>query len=124
MNDTLYNGNILILKKIDKSIDRFDIVVVNYRDEKIIKRVIGLPEEDVEYRSDTLYINGERVEETYGNSTTRDFSDYCGENEYFVMGDNRVNSKDSRMIGCVKKEDIVGTTDFILFPLNKFGFVD
>ena len=124
MNTTLHDGNIMVLKKFDKSIERFDIVVIKYKDEKIIKRVIGLPEEDIEYKDDTLYINGERVEETYGSNTTRNFKDYCGKNEYFVLGDNRGNSKDSRSIGCVKKNDIIGTTRLVLFPFNRIGIVD
>lgn len=124
MMTTLQDGNIMILKKIDKNIDRFDIVVVNYKNEKIIKRVIGLPEEEVEYKNNVLYIDGKEVEEEYGSNLTRDFKDYCGKDEYFVMGDNRGNSKDSRMIGCVNKNDIVGSTDLRLFPINKFGLVD
>ena len=124
MMTTLQHGNIMILKKIDKNIDRFDIVVVNYKNEKIIKRVIGLPEEEVEYQNNVLYIDGKEVEEEYGSNLTKDFRDYCGKDEYFVMGDNRGNSKDSRMIGCVNKNDIVGSTDLRLFPINKFGLVD
>ena len=124
MMTTLQDGNIMILKKIDKNIDRFDIVVVNYKNEKIIKRVIGLPEEEVEYQNNVLYIDGKEVEEEYGSNLTKDFRDYCGKDEYFVMGDNRGNSKDSRMIGCVNKNDIVGSTDLRLFPINKFGLVD
>lgn len=124
MMTTLQDGNIMILKKIDKNIDRFDIVVVNYKNEKIIKRVIGLPEEEVEYKNNVLYIDGKEVEEEYGSNLTKDFKDYCGKDEYFVMGDNRGNSKDSRMIGCVNKNDIVGSTDLRLFPINKIGLVD
>lgn len=124
MMTTLQDGNIMILKKIDKNIDRFDIVVVNYKNEKIIKRVIGLPEEEVEYKNNVLYIDGKEIEEEYGSNLTKDFKDYCGKDEYFVMGDNRGNSKDSRMIGCVNKNDIVGSTDLRLFPINKIGLVD
>lgn len=124
MNDTLKNGNLMILKKYEKNkIDRFDIVVVKARDEKIIKRVIGLPKEDIEYKADTLYINGKEVEENFGKGVTSDFKDYCAEDEYFVMGDNRNNSVDSRMIGCVNKDQIMGTTNFVFFPFSKFGSV-
>ena len=124
MNDTLKNGNLMILKKYEKNkIDRSDIVVVKARDEKIIKRVIGLPKEDIEYKADTLYINGKEVEENFGKGVTSDFKDYCAEDEYFVMGDNRNNSVDSRMIGCVNKDQIMGTTNFVFFPFSKFGSV-
>lgn len=124
MYNTLQDGNLMILKKYDKDIERFDIVVINYEKEKIIKRVIGMPKEDIEYKDNELYINGEPVEETYGYGSTKNFKDYCGEDEYFVMGDNRENSKDSRMIGCVNKKYIIGSTNIRFFPFKKIGKVD
>lgn len=123
MYNTLQDGNLMILKKYDKSYDRFNIVVVNYEKEKIIKRIIGMPKEDIEYKEGNLYINDELVEEHYGYGNTDNFKDYCGENEYFVMGDNRENSKDSRMIGCVNEKDILGTTDLRFYPFNKVGII-
>lgn len=124
MNDTLENGNLMILKKYKKNdIHRFDIVVVKAEDEKIIKRVIGLPKEDVEYKDDTLYINGKVIKDNYGKESTENFKDYCSEDEYFVMGDNRNNSLDSRRIGCVNKKQIMGTTNFVFFPFSKIGKV-
>lgn len=125
MYPTLDNGNFMILKKYDKgNIDRFDIVVIARDKEKLIKRVIGLPKEDIEYRDGELYIDDEYVEDKFGNGNTRDFVDYCAKDEYFVLGDNREDSTDSRIFGCVKKEDILGTTNFIVFPFNKWGKVE
>lgn len=123
MNNTLKDGYLMILKKFDKKIERGDIVVVKYGDEKIIKRVIGLPKEDVKYENGILYINDIETKDEKAHGKTKDFKYYCGDDEYFVMGDNRENSLDSRIIGCIKKEKIMGTTDFILFPFNKFGIV-
>lgn len=123
MLNTLEDGNLMILKKYDKSIERFDIVVVKTGNEKIIKRVIGLPKEDIEYKENKLYINGELLENEFGIGYTGDFVDYCREDEYFVLGDNREDSIDSRRIGCVKKSQISGTTNFVIFPFNKWGSV-
>ncbi len=123
MLNTLEDGNLMILKKYDKTIERNDIVVVKAGKEKIIKRVIGLPKEDIEYNDNKLYINGELMESEFGIGNTGDFVDYCREDEYFVLGDNREDSIDSRIIGCVKRKQILGTTNFVIFPFNKWGSV-
>ena len=132
MVPTLNDGDIMILDKIGyklNGLDRFDIVVVDYDGEKIIKRVIGLPGDHVEYRNNLLYINGKHVEEEYGRKETSDFVlEYLGEsiipeNKYLVLGDNRPISKDSRLIGLIDKRDIEGYTSIVLFPFNKFGSV-
>ena len=68
----------------------------------------------------SLFINNELTKANYGKGKTKDFRDYCGKDEYFIMGDNRENSLDSRIIGCVSKEKIKGTTDFVLFPFGKW----
>lgn len=126
MANTLKNGEILLLNKFDyrfNKIERFDIVVVKVRGERIIKRVIGLPEETLKYENGILYINDKMIEENYLDEVTKDFTydgkipDEC----YFVMGDNRDDSLDSRYFGCFKKEDILGHADFVLFPFAKFG---
>ena len=124
MNNTLKDGYLMILKKYEKnSIDRFDIVVIYQGGDKLIKRVIGLPKEDIEYKNNELYINDEIIINTFGDGNTNDFKDYCAENEYFVLGDNRENSKDSRVFGCVNENDILGTTNFVFFPFSKIGKV-
>lgn len=124
MYNTLKEGDLMILKKYDKNYDRFDIVVVNDNGKKIIKRIIGLPKETIEYKDSILYINEEVMEDAYSKSETKDFKGYCAEDEYFVMGDNRLVSKDSRIIGCIEKKDIVGKASFRFFPFSAFGIVD
>lgn len=98
-------------------IDRFDIVIVehkNYKD-RLVKRVVGLPGETIEYKDNVLYVNGEKVEENflpegtitktyYGN----DIKVTLGKDEYYVLGDNRENSSDSRSLGPIKKSQIKG----------------
>ena len=124
MDDTLKNGEIMVLKKYDKSIERFDIVVVDIGYEKVIKRVIALPKEEFEFKNKELYVNGKKIDKKFGKGNTVDFKDYCGADEYFVMGDNRENSLDSRSFGCIKKKQILGTTNLVLFPFKKAGIVE
>ena len=125
MYDTLKNNDIMVLNKLGKNdINRFDIVVVDIGTEKVIKRVIGLPDEDIEYKENVLYINGKEIKNNYGNGNTKDFVDYCPSGSYFVMGDNRENSLDSRVFSCVTKKQILGKTHIILFPFNRIGKVD
>lgn len=130
MNETLEDGEIMILNKIDytfNEINRYDIVVVKTEDSKIIKRVIGLPGETLKYENNTLYINGKETEEPYLTEETEDFNitelgcDKIPQDCYFVMGDNRNNSSDSRIIGCVKKENIEGSASLVIYPFKEAG---
>ena len=120
----------MILNKIDytfNEINRYDIVVVKTEDSKIIKRVIGLPGETLKYENNTLYINGKETEEPYLTEETEDFNitelgyDKIPQDCYFVMGDNRNNSSDSRIIGCVKKENIEGSASLVIYPFKEAG---
>lgn len=117
MDPTLANNEILLLNKFDKSYKRFDIIVFNYNSSKLVKRIIGLPGDKVEYIDDKLYINGEVIEEKYKRKETSDYtSDVVPDDMYFVMGDNRSNSLDSRYIGFIRKEDIDGTVKLSIIP--------
>ena len=131
MNDTLINNDILILNKMDKKYERFDIVVINYNNTKLVKRIIGLPGENIEYKDNTLYINDKEYKDIE-TSRTKDFSikelyevEKIPEDTYFVMGDNRNNSLDSRdyRVGFINKDDIVGVTVFRIYPFNSIGSV-
>ena len=123
MNDTLKDGDVLLLKKYDKEYSRGEIVVFNHEGSKLVKRVIGLPGEYVSYDKGKLYINGEEVEDKFA-LITRDYElavfeiDYIPEGYYFVIGDNRNRSSDSRIIGLISENDILGTTSFSLLPFK------
>lgn len=124
MYDTLKGNEICILYKLGK-INRFDIIVTEYENEKLIKRVIGMPGETIEVENGFIYINDKRIKDDYGYGETDDFEKITlNDDEYFVMGDNRKISKDSRLIGPVKEKDISGTTNLILYPFNKIGKID
>jgi signal peptidase I len=125
MYPTLKNNELLLLKKYDSSYKRYDIVVLDYKNEKLIKRVIGLPGEIVEYKDGILYIDGNKTEDDF-SSITSDFKSSelitgsIPEGYYLVMGDNRKNSIDSRTIGLINEDDINGVTNFSLWPFGTF----
>ena len=123
MKDTLFNNDLVIVNKIalKKGINRFDIVVVKADNTTIIKRVIGLPNEKVQYIDNKLYINDELVETPFEFKDTNDFEMTSGEDEYVVLGDNRSISKDSRYIGPVSRSQIKGKVNFVIFPFKRFG---
>ena len=124
MNDTLKDGDIMILNIIGyktSSLKRFDIVVVDNGKDYLIKRVIGLPNEEIEYKDNKLYVNGKLVKDKYGNGNTKDFKVTVNNNSYYVLGDNREDSLDSRYYGSFNKKKILGKTNFTLFPFNRFG---
>ena len=127
MYPTLHDGDFgfsFVLKK-NLGIDRFDVVVVNNEDNanRLVKRVIGLPGETVEYVHNVLYINGvETAEPFLGEGVmTNDFKITLNDDEYFVMGDNREVSRDSRYYGPFNYEDFVASGVLVLWPLNDFG---
>ena len=128
MFPTLKNKEILLLKKYDHSFEYYDIVVVNYKGKKIIKRVIGKPNDHIQYIDGKLYVNEKEIIDHF-STITYDFNiEKLGytkipEGHYLVLGDNRTISSDSRSIGLIAKKDIIGTTDFRLFPLGQFGKV-
>ena len=120
MQETLHTNDILILRRTSK-INRYDIVVANHNGDKLIKRVMGIPGDKIKCVSGTIYVNNEEVS-NYGYGTSFDFAQVIlGENEYFLIGDNREDSLDSRYFGPVEKGNISGVADFRVFPFTKIG---
>ncbi len=123
MDPTLKDKSIMLLDKTKKytGFKRMDIIVIKYDNEYLIKRIIGLPGEKVRYENNKLYINNKEIEDSFSH-VTYDFNTVSlKSNEYFVMGDNRKDSLDSRLIGPIDIKKIKGSAYFTLFPLNKFG---
>ncbi len=133
MKPNLNDGELLLVKKIgynEKTIKRFDIVVIKKDKEEIIKRVIGLPGEHISYKNNKLYVNDKLVTEDYTHLDTKDFNleEICTcstipEGKYLVLGDNRPISKDSRSIGLIDEKDIIGKSVFRLWPISKIGTI-
>lgn len=124
MNDTLQDGDIMILDIVGyrfSKIKRFDIVVVDRGKEYIIKRVIGLPGETIEYKDNELYVDGKKIEDQYGSDRTEDFTVKVPKDSYFVLGDNRTNSLDSRYFGPFRRNKILGRTSLTLYPFDRIG---
>lgn len=125
MKNTLKNGDILLLYKLS-SINRFDIIVLDEEkdNEKIIKRVIGLPGETVAIKKGKIYINDKVIDDEYAYGETSDYNKVTlKDDEYFILGDNRLISKDSRYFGPIKDNEIKGKIVFRLFPFTKIGTV-
>ncbi len=137
MNDTLTDGDNLIVEKLSYRFgdpQRFDIIVFQpYEDSKeyYIKRIIGLPGETVRIDDEgNIYINGELLEEDYGKETIQNPGRASeeitlGEDEYFVLGDNRTNSTDSRneRVGNVSRASLVGKAWVRIWPLGSVGLL-
>lgn len=140
MYDTLKDGEILLLGKINyqiSEIERFDIAVIKDVDnDYIIKRIIGLPGDDVEYKDNILYINGEKQEQNFTSDPTEDFTleEVCKihnvecngkipDGMYLVLGDNRDISADSRVKGLINRDQIQGQAIFRIWPLNRFSTI-
>ena len=138
MENTFWNGDQLLIEKVTrhfKEYERFDIVVFDpandFSQGHYVKRIIGLPGETVQIIGENIYINGEVLVETFGKSPIV----YAGlaaepitlqEGEYFVLGDNRDISLDSRYesVGLVEQTQMEGKVILQIYPLSKFGMVD
>ncbi|MFP4697514.1 MAG: signal peptidase I [Eubacteriales bacterium] len=136
MEPTLHNGDQIIINKISYRFSepkRFDIVVFPYKQNQkqfYIKRIIGLPGETVKIQDGHIYIDGELLEENYGldeikQSGRADEEIIVEEDEYFVLGDNRNNSSDSRFVdvGNIAKKDIQGKAWLRIWPFGDFGTI-
>lgn len=126
MYPTLEGNEIMLLNKL-ADIDRFDIVVLQLEgeDSNLIKRIIGLPGETVEISENQIYIDGELLDDPYGYGITYNIDPVTlGDDEYFILGDNRIISLDSRSFGKIHRSEIKGTTNFIMYPFGKIGKVE
>ncbi len=136
METTLSDGDHLIVDKISyrfREPQRYEIVVFPYRYEKntyYIKRIIGLPGETIQIKDGQILIDGETYQENgefpgIENAGVAETKVALDSGEYFVLGDNRNNSEDSRYadMGNVKKRNIIGKVWFIASPWSRFGFV-
>lgn len=125
MYPTLEGDEIMILNKLGK-IDRYDIVVVHLdnKNDNLIKRVIALPGEKIKIENSKIYINGEEIPDEFGYGETYNIDEVeLNEDEYYILGDNRIISLDSRVFGKINKKNIKGTASLAIFPFNKFGKV-
>ena len=137
MYPTLHNGDRMVLSKVG-DIHRFDVVILKAPDENVeyIKRVIGMPGDTVEMKNSVLYINGKKVDQPFINTEALakqtvfidDFTlesltgeSKVPEGKYFVLGDNRGVSKDSRMIGFIDRSAIEGKAVFTIWPFGRIG---
>lgn len=143
MENTLFNNDIVLINGLGGKIGdihRFDVVVLDCEElnERIIKRVIGLPGDHIVYKNDELYINGEHIKQSFLDQDfinyskqqysvsffTNDFEARVGENEIFVLGDNRLRSTDSRDLGNFSFDEIVGKEGLVIFPLDDIKWLD
>lgn len=133
MEPNFDSGEIIITNKLSYSYkppQRGDVVVLRFPGDpdrsKYIKRIIGLPSETLEIKSSKIYINNKELVESYISPTTYTGPDMripIGKDEYFIMGDNRLNSNDSRIWGVARRNDLIGKGFFVLTPLSKYGFI-
>ncbi|RSL30517.1 signal peptidase I [Salibacterium salarium] len=140
MMPTIENGERLIINKIGYEFsepDRYDLIVFHANEESdYIKRVIGLPGDNIKYEDDTLYVNGQAQKEEFltpyksqtgSGDFTNDFTlegitdqSTVPEGKIFVLGDNRQNSMDSRQLGFINMDEIVGKANIRYWPVDEF----
>ena len=125
MLPTLSSGNVVLVSRLADPYERFDVVIVEIPDEIIVKRIIGTPGDTVHIRDRRVYINEDELDDIITEHL--DFSGIAtvrvrlGEGEYFVLGDNRSISKDSRNpeVGVVKEEQIIGRAIVSIVPMKR-----
>lgn len=130
MDPTLEDGNRIIFNKFIYFIgepDRGDVVIIEHPLKNYVKRVIALPEETIEMKNHVLYIDDEVYDQPFITEDAKRHTGNFGpikipDESYFVMGDNRAISKDSRNgLGFIDEDDIIGRSEFIIFPFNEWS---
>ena len=131
MRDTLQSGDIALVTRFDYRSGppgRGDVVECRFpgRADTYVKRVVGLPGDDIAFFGGALTVNGKAVREDYVSSPTGDYAVQLGEDEYLVLGDNRAESYDGRMddMGPIGADAFLGRVRWVLWPLNRFGAVN
>lgn len=134
MEPTLYDGDQLVIDMLSYrfgEVERFDIIVFPHEPKLFyIKRIIGLPGEHIEIVNGKVEVNGEVIDDAYGFDIIRQYGDSLPmdipDNEYFVMGDNRNSSQDSRytVVGTIEKEEIMGKAIVRVWPFSTFGALE
>ncbi len=135
MEPTFDDNDYVIMQRMYRSKSRYDFVVVKpdeFEDHYLIKRIIGLPGEVIRIDNGEVYVDDQRLEETYllegvvtecyNNEDTCSFE--LDESSYFLLGDNRENSSDSRHFGLVNESAIYGVVNYRIWPLNAFGRIE
>lgn len=126
MTPTVKENSVFIINKLVynlRDIKRNEIIVLKHDEKFMIKRVIGLPGDNIQYKNSILYIDGEPYKEKFlgDDVITEDYeTGIIPDNKYFVLGDNRSNSLDGNDFGLIDKKDIVGKAWIIVWPLNEF----
>ncbi len=137
MEPNFHNGEYLLVDKISYRLNppkRGDVIVLHPPSSpqlNYIKRIIALPGEKIDIRSGEIFVNQAKIDEQYipkeltlvKHTQAANFSQLLGETEYFVLGDNRDHSSDSREWGMVPRENIIGRAMLVVFPVNNFGLV-
>ncbi|MFA9463652.1 MAG: signal peptidase I [Velocimicrobium sp.] len=136
MENCLNDSDYIIINKLSYRLNdpnRYDVIVFPYNKDKTIyyvKRIIGLPGETVQIINSSIYIDGKLLNEFFGKESMDEYTEgiakdkiVLGDNEYFVLGDNRNNSTDSRdaEVGLIKKRNILGKAVFRIYPFPSFG---
>jgi len=136
MENSLKDGDHIIINKLAYSYHapkRYDVIVFPYNKDKniyYVKRIIGLPGETIQIINSSIFIDGKLLYESFGKESMDEYTEgiakdkiSLGEDEYFVLGDNRNDSKDSRdkAVGAIKKEDILGKAVFCMYPFSSVG---
>ena len=134
MNPTLENFDFALSNRLSivlgGEIERFDIVVVQSEEGEIVKRVVGIPGDTISYVNGVLSVNGTQIEEDYiiddpkkHHAVMDVYEVTLGPDEYFLMGDNRTGSTDSRYFGPFHRSDIISKDLLVLFPFNRIRLV-
>lgn len=128
MSPTLTENDIVVINKLSyklHKINRGDVVIASVSDKYMIKRVIGLPGDELKIVNGRIYLNGvlfdDYVDIDIEESGNLEKGIKVNDNEYFIIGDNRNDSEDSRFYGAVSKKNIVGKVAFRIYPFSKMG---